>query len=238
MDQLSQYIKVCVLSGAALFSASAHSVSFSGYAYGEFSNPVASYGDYTSIRNNDLGYYSNDRSVFNWGLDYYNRSSQFKFDGTASDAYEPDFSITDGVAFSLGDFTYYNKSTYYSSGVTGVDFDLNVKLNGVGWSTFDFSLGIDNTPNGSTNAPDYVNLTAFSEDSLFDYQGQSYAFEILGFSRDGGLTFENYTFADEHSKTTAQIYGRIQAVPVPAAFWLFGSGLIALASLVRRINCK
>lgn len=236
MSGISQFFKACAISGAALLSTSATSASFTGYAFGDFSNPVSGFYDYISITNNDLGTYANDHSVFDWGIDRRGRSSQFRFDGTASDYVEPNFAVTDGSAFSLGDFTYTNRATRYSAGVTGVDFDLNVNLLGIGWSTFNYSLSIDNTPNGSTNVPDYVSLISQGDDSLFSYLGQSYRFELLGFSRDGGLTFEDYTYANERSSTTAEIYGRIDAVPVPAALWLFGSGLVALGALVRRKN--
>ena len=236
MSGIKQYLKVCAFVSVALLSTSATSASFTGYAYGDFSNPISGVNDYINIANNDLGYNSNDQSIFDWGLDRRGRSSQFRFDGTASDYTEPDFTVTDGSAFSLGDFTYVNRSTRYSAGVTGVDFDLNVNLQGVSWSTFNYSLSIDNTLNGPNNVPDYVSLTSQGEDSLFSYLGESYRFEILGFSRDGGLTFEDSTYANERSSTTAEIYGQIQAVPVPAALWLFGSGLLTLGALVKRKN--
>jgi len=234
MSGISQFFKVCIFSGAVLLSTSASSASFTGYAYGDFSNPVSGANDYIKIVNNDLGYYSNDQSVFDWGIDRKGRSSRFRFDGSASDYVESNFTITDGTAFSLGDFTYVNRSTRYSAGVTGVDFGLNVNLQGIGWSTFNYSLSIDNTPNGSSNVPDYVSLISQGEDSLFDYLGETYRFEILGFSRDAGLTFEESTYANERSSTTAEIYGRIQVVPVPAALWLFGSGLFTLGFLLKR----
>lgn len=236
MSGISTFFKICAVSGALLLSTSAISASFTGYAYGDFSNPVSGVSDYINIANNDLGYYSNDQSIFDWGIDRRGRSSRFRFDGTASDYVESNFTVTDGSAFSLGDFTYVNRATRYSAGVTGVDFDLNVNLQGIGWSTFNYSLSIDNTPNGSNNVPDYVSLISQGEDSLFSYLGESYRFEVLGFSRDGGLTFEDSTFANERSSTTAEIYGQIHAVPVPAALWLFGSGLLALGAVLKRKN--
>ncbi|MCW8935957.1 MAG: VPLPA-CTERM sorting domain-containing protein [Gammaproteobacteria bacterium] len=234
MSVFSQFLKVCAISGVTLLSTSATSASFTGFAYGDFSNPVSGVNDYINIVNNDLGYHRKDNSVFDWGIDKRGNSSRFRFDGTASDYFEPNFTVTEGTAFSLGEFTYVNRATRYSANVTGIDFDLNVNLLGIGWSTFNYSLSIDNTPNGSKNVPDYVSLISQGEDSSFSYLGNSYRFEILGFSRDGGLTFEDSTFANERSYTTAEIYGQIQAVPVPAALWLFGSGLLTLGALLKR----
>ena len=237
MSGLSRFFKVCVISSAALLSTSAYSVSFTGYAHGHFSNPVSGVNDYINISNKDYGYYSNESSVFGWGLNRRNRSNQFRFDGTASDYVEADFSVNDGAAFSLGNFTYVNRSTYFAAGVTGVDFGLDVNLSGIGWTTFNYSMSIDNTLNVPNNVPDYVSSElTYEKGTLFSYLGQSYRFEMLGFSRDGGVTFENFTYVDEGSFTTAEIYGRIQAVPVPAALWLFGSGLLALGALVKRKN--
>lgn len=237
MSKLFRLMAACGLS--VLFSVQAQAATFSGYAYGGFTNPVAGYGDYIYLDNNDLGYYSRAASVFNWGVSNYRRKgSQFRFDGSSSDSYEADFSVTDGMAFSLGDFTYINRATYYSDHVTSVDFDLNVNLSGIGWSSFGYSLDIENTPNGSTNEADFVMLSGLADNVFLEYQGQSYVFEILGFSRDGGQSFEDYTFAAENSYTTAEIYGRIQAVPVPAAVWLFASGLLTFGSLLRRNKYK
>jgi len=232
-----KFFKVCAISSAALLSTSAYSVSFTGYAHGHFSNPVSGVSDYTNIANKDFGYYSNESSVFNWGLNRGNHSSQFLFDGAASDYVESNFTVSDGSAFSLGDFTYVNRSTRYAAGVTGVDFGLDVNLSGIGWTTFNYSMSIDNTLNVPGNVPDYVSSQlTYEKGSLFSYLGQSYQFEVLGFSRDGGLTFEDFTYLNEGSSTTAEVYGRIQAVPVPAALWLFGSGLLALGALVKRKN--
>lgn len=213
----------------------ANAVSLSGYAYGEFSHPQAGRADQIHIRNADLGYSSSSSSVFSWGVNRHSPyGSRFSFDGASSDAYEADFSISPGSAFSLGNFTYTNLPTYRSSGVKGVDFRVNINLSGVGWSSFDYSLSIDNTPNNGVNDADHVGLKNRSDNVFFDYAGQSYMMEVLGFSRDGGLTFENYASVEERSSTTAEIYARVQVVPIPAAIWLFVSGSIALLSIARR----
>jgi len=213
--------------------------SLAGYAYGEFSNPVTGRNDQYFINNSDLGYSSSSSSVFNWGVAKGPRhGSQFRFDGAASDAHEKDFSILTGNAFSLGEFTYINLPTYRSKNVKGVDFRINVNLTDIGWSSFDYSLNIDNTPNDGGNAADYVSILGGTNNMLFDHAGKSYLFEVLGFSRDEGLTFEDYTFAKENSFTSAEIYAQVRVVPIPAAVWLFVSGGIVLISFTKGMRKK
>lgn len=225
---------------------------FSGYAYGSFDNPVAGYWDYTSINNNDLGVAAGDASVFNWGktrrywrgCDKWSgcvRHSNFSFDGVGSDLADTGFSAAVGQSFSLGDFTYTNEATYYSRNVTGVDFTIGLNIDGVGFTDFTYGMEIINTPNNSANSKDYAALSNGIVSQSFFYGGTEYELEILGFSRDNGVTFESYTWAREHTSTTAQVYARfntVAPVPVPGAVWLFGSGLMGLATMMRQRRKK
>jgi len=224
----------------------AHAISlFEGSAFGEFNNPNAGYWDYTDINNNDLG----GASVFNWGVTarYWGKRcgnwfgcvnhSNFSFDGVGSDRGEAGFSVDANQAFSLGEFTYTNEATYYSRNVTGVDFSIGLNIDGAGFTDFSYTMEILNTPNNSSDPADYAAFTnGVAMQSVF-LNGSEYELEILGFSRDGGITFESHTWANEHSRTKADIYARfntVSAVPVPGAVWLFGSGIIAFASLMRK----
>jgi hypothetical protein len=62
---------------------------------------------------------------------------------------------------------------------------------------------------------------------------------LSGFGINGSsMTFANPAFGSVPSSHASNIYGHylveVQAVPVPAAVWLFGSGLLALAGISRR----
>jgi hypothetical protein len=59
---------------------------------------------------------------------------------------------------------------------------------------------------------------------LFSEDRQSFAGTLQGTDTSGALL----------SKNTTAINWQIQAVPVPTAAWLFGSGLIGLAGVSRR----
>lgn len=92
------------------------------------------------------------------------------------------------------------------------------------------------------------NKTAFTGPMDFTLDGAHYNFNLNGFAvldasgnpmRDtnGNVVFATSTSALESSLTHAAIYGSITpatVVPVPAAFWLFGSGFAGLAGLAFR----
>jgi hypothetical protein len=225
---------------------------FTGSVSGYFDNPDAGRRDYTNIKNNDQGKRTSASSTFSWGLTrprhrhhHYcghrrgrmSSSSSFAFDGIGSDRGEAGFTASLDQAFSLGDFDYTNKATYFSRHVEGVDFSLAFELDGYGTTEFTYMLNILNTPNNSSNPADFVSLVNEISSQPIWLDNVLYELEILGFSRDGGNSFENSTWADEGSSTSAEIYARfntVSAVPIPAAAWLFGSGLLGLVAFARK----
>ena len=180
-------------------------------------------------------------SYFGWGIDIYdsfiNREiiqSHFWFNGTGSVDGSSATTISYGEAFSLGSFTYTNEQTQLSGGLVEIDFRMEIQLDGYGLMPIEYRIGIDNTTNP---ANDTASLLSYPESVAFEMGGMSYLLSLQGFSRDGGLSFETYADLPEGQQTSAEIYATITEVtpvPVPAAVWLFGTGLIALAGLGRR----
>jgi hypothetical protein len=69
----------------------------------------------------------------------------------------------------------------------------------------------------------------------FTYDGIDYEFQLLGFNLGGQYLME--TYAREGETQLAEIhaqFNQVSAVPVPAAAWLLGSGLLGLLPIARR----
>ena len=180
---------------------------------------------------------SDSVAYFGWGLDkrelYRNHrliQSHFWFNGTGSVGGNSATEITYGEAFSLGSFTYTNEPTHLSGGLVEIDFQMDMQIDGIGLLPVEYRIGIDNTVNP---LGDTATLLSTPDSIAFNMGGAQYLMEFHGFSRDSGASFETYADLAEGQQTTAEIYASITAVPVPAALWLFGSGLIGLAGLAR-----
>lgn len=248
----------------AIVSAPAQSaVLFQGNAIGSFSNPLAGAGDYTKIWNHDAGPAYWYASTFEWGTVGSKKScangqcqniplpqtpsSQLAFDGIGSDAGDSGYTASLGSVFSLGTLKYTNMPTYFSEGVAGVDFSVGVRFGNLNaMQSFTYHAVIDNTWNVPANNPDTVAFSGPISPFQFSYAGNNYQFSLLGFSNDGGATFNNTFTVGEGQFIKTQLYGRFDTamvavpsnmpVPVPAALGLFGSGLIGLFGLGRRFK--
>jgi hypothetical protein len=221
---------------------------------GSFANPTAS--DmyfFNRIYNQDndaspsqqisgnAGSSSDSIAYFGWGIDAYDTfinqeliQSHFWFNGTGSVDGSTNTSITLNDAFSLGSFTYTNEQTILSGGLVEIDFQMDIMFDGLSLSPSNYTIGIDNTVNTSGSADDTATLLSNPADMLFTKDGLQYMLSFNGFSRDAGLSFETSATLPEGQQTTAQIYATITAVPLPAAAWLFGSGILCLVGLARR----
>lgn len=233
-------------------------VLFQGNAEGSFSSPLAGAGDYTKIRNHDVGPKHWHAATFKWGSAGAKArcangrcrniplpqtgSSQLAFDGVGSDAGETGYKVGLGMPFSLGVFKYVNLPTFFSEGVTGVDFTVAVSFANLDVrKQFTYHASIENTWNTPNNVPDTVALSGAPVPFMFTSGGQSYRFSLLGFSRNGGAGFDDSFTVNEGQSIKAGLYGRFDlasanpaSVPVPSALWLFGSGL-ALIGTGRRV---
>lgn len=236
---------------SALTSHSLHAATVS--AVGSFNDPSASsmyfynriynQDDATSPARrlpNNLGSTTNSVAYFGWGVDveesFANRQiiqSHFWFNGVGSVDGGPAATVPFGSAFSLGSFTYTNEETILSGGIVNIDFQLNINVDGYNLFPVEYRLQIDNTSNQLPNSSDTARLIGMADDISFMLGGNPYLLSFNGFSRDGGLTFESIATLPENAQTSAEIFATITAVPVPAAIWLMGSGLLALAGFAR-----
>lgn len=183
-------------------------------------------------------------AYFGWGIDAKESfleletiQSHFWFNGTGSVGGGNAADVTSDEAFSLGMFTYTNEQTLLSGGLVEIDFSMDINIGGTLLNTI-YRIEIDNTVNSSPSPEDTARLLSPTPaPQVIDVGGIDYQILFNGFSRDGGLTFETEATLAEGHQTSAEIYATISQltpVPVPAAIWLFGSGLLVLFGLSKR----
>jgi len=217
--------------------------SFHGTAVGSWENVDSQSSDRFSVFNHD------DWSVaiFRWGMPLAIFDNQFIFNGKGGGLFESQWIAEIGDPFLIGNFSYRNERTGFSSTVKGVDLNIALSLSSpTGMNAdpflFDFSFYINNTPN-TTGDPlldaDIVTITTASSPAIFNYFGTDYTLEVLGFSSDGGKNMTTNFINPEGSIESAGVYGHIsETAPVsePATIFLLGVGLAGIAGF--RIKSK
>lgn len=209
---------------------------FSGSILGKWCDVDQTGYNVCAVANDDLS----GTADFNWGIPATTKfDNEFSFDG---------YSFTDveeNTPFALGNFSYRNGSTYFSSGINGVDLSLfltftdPVSFN----NAFDFNFQITNTPNTTGDAVqdgDIVTAMNTYTPTTFTYSGIDYTLNLLGFSSDEGTTirtdFSSAEGAVQEAQLIAQITSDIQNVPEPGIISLLTLGLLTLGgtALTRR----
>jgi hypothetical protein len=250
MQACSKTLLLALTATAAISSQSVYAISVS--TFGSFNQPLSTEFLFDRIYNQDdatspahnlpsnLNSPTNSVAYFGWGVDVVESvitqqviQSHFWFNGAGSVAGGPAADAQLGTAFSLGSFTYTNEQTIFSGGVVGIDFQMDIKMDGLSLLPIEYRLEIDNTHNGLANSYDTARIIGTPTNMPFLLNGSQYLLTFNGFSRDGGSTFETMANLAEGGQTTAQIFATITAVPVPAAFWLMGSGLLVLSGFLR-----
>ncbi len=230
---LTKFIGYCVGGGIALIGLAAPSSAqtFSGNSSGTFGTP-------------DPG--SNDDPVFS-GVG----TNTFTFGDTGNSRRNPNrysfagnsFSTTLDSLFQVGNFTYFNGSTIVGTTIDSVPLNVSLGFTNPGGvnEVFRFDLQNNSTPNTGTpeqNA-DFVFLISSIGAQTFTVGTTNYTFALNGFSRDGGVTTVKEFRVLEGENTTAGVFGKITAAPVPEptsmlgilAFSALGGG-----SLLKRIR--
>ncbi|MCW9024986.1 MAG: VPLPA-CTERM sorting domain-containing protein [Gammaproteobacteria bacterium] len=127
-------------------------------------------------------------------------------------------STSSGYLINLTAFNVNDSGT--NTGISEI-FTLNINTSGISTLTIGSLLSAD--VNNFVLTSDHFGGGEFSAN--LDYTGGS----MMG-SFTTGTLIGDYTASNQ---VLASVY-EVQAVPVPAAVWLFGSGLIGLAGIARR----
>ncbi|MBI5040383.1 MAG: choice-of-anchor K domain-containing protein [Gammaproteobacteria bacterium] len=158
-----------------------------------------------------------------------------------------------GSPFALGKLRFQNGSGLGKPGIDSAQLHLNVLLCEAMLEPVDLVFrmsltavpGIDTKRNKEVPG-DQLTLSTAVDSYVFNTTRGKYRFDLLGWSPDGGVTFTNTLTVADHAFAGLKLYGMVRtlnggpvvcnvtAVPVPAAAWLFGSGLLALTGLARR----
>ena len=98
-----------------------------------------------------------------------------------------------------------------------------------------FTTGAATNSSGTINGAPLTAIGDVNFDSLTDYQAILVSGAMIG-ADWGGLAGVSYF--ETWEVTMLSFHGDPPPVPIPATAWLFGSGLLGLASLARRKRCR
>ncbi|WP_430009220.1 choice-of-anchor K domain-containing protein [Methylophaga lonarensis] len=220
-------------------SISANAAFFQGSSSGTFENPVgAANMQVTGVGTNSFSWGEGAHLGYSWAKNcffclpykqhHYSDPSSLTFNGQS-------FNTDVDSAFVVGSLYFYNGTIYAGTEATSVDFSLTFDFTAPNSfdETFTYNFALNNTvnPQGDT-----VKLAAAAPEYFYSFEGNDYYFELLGFSY-GGKVFDEI-FAKELKGKTVQLLGKFTSipseVPLPAAVWLFGSGLMGFMAFRRR----
>ena len=155
-----------------------------------------------------------------------------------------------GQVFSVGKLTHFNQ-TIWANGTDATNASLSLDLDfsdtGLGKQSFDFNINIDETLNNATTCAyatdagkgcsDRITWDwAVDQESAFEYEGDQYTLELVGFSQQvAASSIVNDFVSQEDGNNSANLFARIvkvdttQDIPEPASLLgLAGLGLFAV----------
>lgn len=158
-----------------------------------------------------------DTNTVSWGTPVGLEQSSYIFDGQSAFT-----APLDGTDFLLGTFTH-NNFPIFLPGITGANLALS--LSGGVSKTFNFFFEHNETPNDGngfgfcpdtpafgTPCPDIVSIPNTASSETISINGEQYRLLISGFTLGGNVVDRFITI--ENQANSAQIFGRLEAVPV------------------------
>ena len=154
-------------------------------------------------------------SQVRWGDPVGSQNSGLGFTGVGSG------SILPGASFLVGTLRHFNQ-TIWGGAASGVDLGINLDFAGLGNQLFNFTLAIDETPNGGTCA--YYSVTPCADkiswlnaqaSHSFISSGTEYTLELLGFTNAPNGSLVTDLISQEGGNNAAYLYARVTEVEQP-----------------------
>ena len=107
--------------------------------------------------------------------------------------------------------------------------------------TFTYGFSLDNTVNPQGDSVTFLNSVPTK---FLSHEGTDYYFELTGFGihTKKGIQLVDELFLKEGKDKTVKLLGQFTSmpseVPLPAAVWLFGSGLMGFMAMRRRAKAQ
>lgn len=241
MKLVKPAIGVAAAFALSLGQSTAHSATLDLGVFGAFERITAGPEASLWVQNND---HVTDALLL-WGAAGAHYSSRLGFDGLGRLRNSGFVSVPTGTPFEIGQFNWRNGTPGDgTTNVNSLELVLSFYVDTQPLNDFRFGIDIDNSiDEGKNGTPDRLKIFSNFGSYRFSNDGTAYDLVFLGFSFDGGETFTNRLVADENDGVKARFYATIsarsplphdpQAVPVPAAIWLLGSGLVGLIAVAR-----
>lgn len=217
-------------------SVTANAATFQGSTSGTFENPTGPSGMVTTGVGTDS---------FTWGQ---GATSCFFFLCNTSDPssltyYDTNFNANVDQTFIAGYLNFYNGKI--KSGTQAESVDLSLTLDFTTPSsfseTFTYGFSLDNVVNPTGDTTTFLSSVPTK---FYSYAGIDYYFELLGFGihTNNGIQLVDEIFLKEGKDKTVKLLGQFTSmpseVPLPAAVWLFGSGLMGFMAMRRRAKAQ
>jgi len=215
---------------------SVNAATFQGSTSGTFENPTGPSGMVTT------GVGTDD---FTWGQ---GASSCSKYKCSSSDPssltyYDTNFNADVDQTFIAGYLNFNNGVIYSGTQAESVDLTLTLDFTSPSLfsETFTYGFSLDNTLNPQGDSVTFLNSVPTK---FLSHAGTDYFFELTGFGIHSkkGIKLVDEIFLKEGKDKTVKLLGQFTSmpseVPLPAAVWLFGSGLMGFMAMRRRAKLQ
>lgn len=219
-------------------SLTANAATFQGSTSGTFENPTGPSGMVTTGVGTDSFTWGQGTTKYLFGFIPVGQN-----DPSSLTYYDTNFNANVDQTFIAGYLNFYNGTIY--SGTQANSVDLSLTLNFTSPSafseTFTYGFSLNNVVNPTGDTTTFISSVPTK---FLSYAGTDYYFELTGFGihTKNGIKLIDEIFLKEGKETTVKLLGQFTSmpseVPLPAAVWLFGSGLMGFMAMRRRAKAQ